>query len=119
MTMISKRTLWGAIIVSMIIGVVVGIGIDKYLFQNSGSHFGKTRFVNYLTNELNLTLTQRHQLDSVLDYVHPKFQAIRSKFNTDMQMQVDSTQNMINRILTSEQQDKFRLLIAKMEKNHK
>ena len=115
--MFTKQTLWLAIIFSMIVGGVVGFEIDRYAFQGSDSHFGKMRFVNYCTKELNLTAEQQRQLDSVIDYVHPKFQAIRKKFNEDMQSQADSGQKMINKILTPEQQGKFQVLMAKMESN--
>jgi hypothetical protein len=101
----------------MIIGGVAGFEIDRHGFQNNDSHFGKTRFVNYVTKELGLTANQQRQLDSVIDYAHPRFQTIRKKFNTDMQTEMDSTQNMINNILTSEQQSKFRVLFAKIESN--
>ncbi|MFZ1082236.1 MAG: hypothetical protein WAO19_09955 [Candidatus Kryptoniota bacterium] len=115
--MFTKLTLWLAIIVSMIIGGAAGFEIDRQL-QNSDTHHGHAQYVSYLTHELDLTTNQQKQLDSILNYVHPKFQAIRKEFNVDMQTEMDSTQNMINNILTSaEQQSKFRVLIAKIESN--
>lgn len=105
--MITRRTLWLSIIASMIIGGVAGFAIDKYRTQNGDSHFGKSRFISYMTKELNLTQKQQEQLDSIISYVHPKFQAIRKKFNADLQGQMDSTRKMITGILTDEQQRKL------------
>ena len=115
--MVTKQTLWLAIVVSMIVGGVVGFEIDMYEFQNSDSHIGKTQFEKYCTKELKLTAEQQRQLDSVIDSIHPKFQAIRKKFNADMESQADSGREMIDKILTPEQQDKFRVLMAKMKSN--
>jgi uncharacterized membrane protein YraQ (UPF0718 family) len=115
--MITKRTLWLSIIVSMIIGGTAGLAIDRYWMQNSDSHFGKNRFVNYMTKELNLTQRQQAQLDSIIDYVHPKFQTIRKKFNADLQEQTDSTRKMINGILTGEQQQKLQMVYSQTKTN--
>ncbi len=115
--MFTKQTLWIAIIVSMVIGGFVGVAIDRYGFQNNDSHFGKTRFVNYVSKRLDLTSSQRRQLDSLINYVHPKFQAIRKKFNADLQDQMDSTKKMITEILTTEQQHEFQVVLNQMKKN--
>ncbi len=115
--MFTKRTLWLSIIVSMIIGGAVGFEIDRYASQNSDSRYGKTRFLNYVTKELGLTTYQRGQLDSIIVRAHPKFQAIRKRFNADMQAEMDSTQDIINSILTPDQQSKLRVLFSKIESN--
>ncbi|HUI30881.1 MAG TPA: hypothetical protein VLX91_11735 [Candidatus Acidoferrales bacterium] len=115
--MVTKRILWVSIIVSMIVGGVAGFAIDKYGMRNDDSHFGKRRYINYLTKELSLTQTQQKQLDSIISYAHPKFQAIRKKFNADLQSQMDSTRKMINTILSSEQQNKFQLVLGQMKSN--
>jgi Spy/CpxP family protein refolding chaperone len=115
--MFTKRTLWLSIIVSMIIGGVAGFEIERYRMQSDDSHFGKTRFINYMTKELSLTQTQRQQLDSIITYSHPKFHAIREKFNADIQGQMDSTRKMITNILTGEQQQKFQILLKQMRSN--
>jgi len=101
----------------MIVGGVAGFAIDKYQLQHDDSHFGRTRFVNYLTKELGLSVAQQGQLDSIITYVHPRFQAIRRKFNTDMQSQVDTTHKMISSILTIEQQSKLKELDKQMKSN--
>ena len=115
--MFTKQTLWLSIIVSMIVGGAVGFEIDRHALQDGDSHVGKARFENYCTKQLNLNVEQQKQLDSVINLIHPKFQAIRKKFNEDMQSQADSGQRMISKILTPEQQDKFRVLMAKIESN--
>lgn len=115
--MFTKRTLWIAIIISMIIGGVAGFAIDRDGMQNGDSHLGKTRFVNYMTKQLNLTQMQQGQLDSIINYVHPKFQAIRKKFNADLQSQMDSTKTMITNILTNEQRQKFQVVLNQMKSN--
>ena len=112
--MITKRTLWLSIIVSMVIGGLAGYAIDRYRLQGSDSHFGKTRFINYMTKELDLTQSQQGQLDSIINYVHPKFQAIRKKFSEDLQGQMDSTRKMITDILTDKQQQKFQIVLSQM-----
>jgi len=115
--MFTKRTLWISIIASMIIGGVAGFVIERYRIQSGDSHFGKTRFISYMTKELDLTQTQRRQLDSIIDYVHPKFHAIREKFNADLQSQMDSTKMMITNILTNEQQQKLQFVYSQMKSN--
>ncbi len=113
--MVGKRILWLSIVVSMIIGGVAGFGIDRYRMQSHDSHLGKTRFINYLTKELGLSQTQQQQVDSIITYVHPKFQSIRKRFNTDLQSQMDSTRKMIGNILTDEQQQKFQIVLNQMK----
>ena len=95
----------------MIIGGVAGFEIDRHGIPNSDSHMGKTRFISYLTNEFDLTQVQRKQLDSIINYAHPKFQTIRRKFNTDLQEQMDSTRKMIKNILNDQQQQKFQCCV--------
>lgn len=105
--MITKRTLWAAIIVSMIVGGIAGFAISSFETQHVSSHFGKNRFINYLTEELSLTNTQQKQLDSIVTYAHPKFQKIRKDFRSRLEGQIDSTQDMIKSILTPGQRRKF------------
>lgn len=113
--MITKRTLWVSIIVSMVIGIVAGFAIERYRMQSGETHFGKTRYVSYMTKQLELTQVQQRQLDSIITYVHPKFQAIRKNFNADLQGQLDSTRKMIANILTNEQKQKFQLVLSQMK----
>ncbi len=113
--MITKKTLLMAVILSMVVGGVAGFAIDRIYFEPSEAHFGKTRFINFMTHELGLSTTQRRQLDSIITFVHPKFQAIRKNFNTAMKNQGDSTQGMIRTILTAEQQAKLDALNKKMQ----
>jgi len=115
--MITRRTLWLSIIVSMVIGGFAGFGIDRYKMQSNDSHFGKTRFINYMTKELNLTESQKGELDSIISFAHPKFQAIRKKFNADLQDQMDSTRQMISNILNGEQQKKFQIVLSQMKRD--
>ncbi|MCL5034881.1 MAG: hypothetical protein M1395_07235 [Bacteroidetes bacterium] len=111
--MITKKILWAAIIISMIIGGIAGFAIDRFESQPSSSHFGKTKFINYMTNELDLTVVQQKQLDSIVTYVHPKFQAIRKNFRSELENQIDSTQDMIKSILTPVQRSKIDALYSK------
>ncbi|MCL5268599.1 MAG: hypothetical protein M1469_10925 [Bacteroidetes bacterium] len=111
--MITKKTLWAAIIISMIIGGIAGFAIDRFDSQPGSSHFGKTKFINYMTKELGLTGTQQKQLDSIVTYVHPKFQAIRKDFRSKLENQIDSTQDMIKSILTPVQRKKVEALYNK------
>ncbi len=112
--MISKRTLWLSIIVSMIVGIFAGYGIDRYYFVDRDSHFGKQRFITYMTERLRLSTYQQKQLDSIVTCVHPKFQSMRKAFKTQITQEIDSTQTMIKSILNSSQKRKYQLLIEKM-----
>lgn len=112
--MITKRTLLMAIIASLIVGGLAGFGIDRIAFQNGESHFGKTRFINYMTQQLGLSSSQQRQLDSIITFVHPEFQSIRRNFKTAMKSQIDSTNKMIKSILTPQQQIKLDSLNKKM-----
>ncbi len=113
--MVTKRTLLIAVIVSLVVGGVAGFTIYRLYFAPSESHFGKTRFINFMTQELGLSTTQKRQLDSIITFVHPKFQAIRKNFNSSMKNQSDSTQVMIRTILTAEQRVKLDALNKKMQ----
>ncbi len=115
--MITKRTLWISIIVSMVVGLVAGFAIERYRIETGEMHFGKTRYINYMTRQLELTQVQQRQLDSIITYIHPKFQAIRKNFNADLQGQVDSTRKMIAYILTNEQKQKFQLMLSQTKAN--
>ncbi len=115
--MFTRRTLWLSIILSMIVGGIAGLMIDRYRMQTENSHFGKTRFISYMTKELDLTQKQQQQLDSIINCVHPKFHEIRTKFNTDIQTQTDSTRRMISAILTHEQQEKLERVYSQMKTN--
>ncbi len=101
----------------MIAGAFAGYEIDRYYFVDRDSHFGKTRFISYMTNELGLTRTQQAQLDSIVAHAHPKFQAIRKEFSTQLREEADSTQRMIKSILNPEQQVKFVPLIKQMRRD--
>lgn len=113
--MITKKTLLMAVIVSLIVGGIAGFAVDRLEFQPGDSHFGKTRFVNFMTQQLGLSVDQQIQLDSIITSVHPKFQAIRKNFKSEMKSQVDSTQDMIKSILTPQQRTKLDALNKKMQ----
>lgn len=115
--MFTRKTLWLSIIVSMIVGGIAGVLIERYWTQRADSHFGKTRFVSYMTKELDLTQQQQQQLDSIINFVHPRFHAIRTKFNADIKIQTDSTRKMISSILTHEQQEKLERVYSQMKSN--
>jgi len=112
---ITKRTLLVSVVVSLIVGGIAGAIIDRIELQPGGSHFGKTKFVNFMTHELGLSATQSRELDSIITYVHPKFHAIRKNFNIELRNQIDSTQAMIRSILTPQQQAKLDALNKKMQ----
>ncbi len=116
--MVTKRTLLMTVIVSLVIGGVAGFAIDHFYFQPTDAHFGKARFVSFMTQQLGLSQTQQKQLDSIITFVHPKFQAIRRNFKTSMQSQVDSTQKMIRSILTPGQQVKLDSLDRRMQREN-
>jgi hypothetical protein len=101
----------------MIIGGIAGFAIERYRTQSGDSHPGKTKFISYMTKELSLSQMQQRQLDSIVTFVHPKFQAIRKQFNADLQSQMDSTRKMISGILTNEQQQKFQDVLSQMRSN--
>ena len=113
--MITKKTLLMAVIASLIVGGIAGFAIDRLELQPSDSHFGKTRFVNFMTEQLGLSGNQQSQLDSIITYVHPKFQAIRKNFKSELKSQIDSTQGMIKSILTPQQQTKLDALNRRMQ----
>jgi hypothetical protein len=101
----------------MVIGIVAGFAVERYRMRSGETHFGKTRYVNYMTKQLELTQVQQRQLDSIITYVHPKFQAIRKDFNADLQAQLDSTRRMIANILTNEQRQRFQLMLSQTKAN--
>lgn len=113
--MITKKTLLMAVIVSLIVGGIAGFAIDRLELQTGESHFGKTRFVNFMTEQLGLSVYQQRQLDSIITFVHPKFQTIRKNFKSELKSQIDSTQDMIKSILTPQQQTKLDALNRKMQ----
>ncbi len=94
----------------MIAGGIAGYFIESTNFHRDNSHFQKSRYINYMTKELQLSTTQRQEFDSIVTEVHPKFQIIRDKFNSEMHMQADSTRKMIYRILSPEQQARLQAL---------
>ncbi len=112
--MITKRTLLISIVISLVIGGVGGFAIDRLVVQPNESRFGKSRFVGFMTQQLGLSARQQHQLDSIITFVHPKFQAIRRTFGAAMKSQADSTQAMIRSILSPQQQKKLDALDRKM-----
>lgn len=104
-----------AIIISLIVGGIAGFAIDRLELQPNAGHFGKARFISFMTQQLNLSKEQQRQLDSIITYVHPKFQAIRQSFKTEMKTQIDSTQHMIKSILSPQQQTELDSLNKKMQ----
>lgn len=107
-----------AIIVSLIAGGFAGFAVDRLEFLPGEGHFGKARFISFMTEQLGLTARQQRQLDSIITSVHPRFQAIRASFNTEMKSQIDSTQHMIKSILTPQQQIKLDSLNKRMQSNN-
>lgn len=112
--MITKRTLLISIVISLVIGGVAGFAIDRLVLEPNSSHFGKARFVSFMTQQLGLSKPQQRQLDSIITFVHPRFQSIRKTFSTAMKSEADSTQAMIRSILTPRQQGKLDALDKKM-----
>ena len=107
-----------SIILSLVIGGIAGFALDRLKLEHSDARFGKARFISFMTQQLGLSTNQQKQLDSIITYVHPKFQAIRKNFKTSIKSQVDSTQHMIKSILTPQQQVKLDSLNSRMQRGN-
>lgn len=107
-----------AVIISLIVGGIAGFAIDRLELQPNGGHFGKARFISFMTQQLALTRNQQRQLDSIITYVHPKFQEIRQSFKTEMKSQIDSTQDMIKSILSLKQRTELDSLNRRMQRQN-
>jgi len=114
---VTKRTLWIAVFVSVIIGAGAGYYVGIVINRSENGTHGKKAIVGYLTEKLQLSDMQQRQLDSILTLMHPVFEKARAGFRAEIQHDIDSTNNLILGILNGQQKDKFIDLIKEMKKD--
>ena len=79
----------------------------------------QARRVEQLTGEVNLTDSQKRQLDAILTKVRAEITAIREQTDSQVDQERQRGRNQIRAILTPEQKPKFEDLITRIDEERK
>jgi Spy/CpxP family protein refolding chaperone len=83
----------------------------------------RARRLDQMTHELNLTDSQRQQIDTLLLQIHGEFQSIREKnaaqLETEMDQERHKSREQIRAVLTPEQMPKFEEFLKKLDEERK
>ncbi len=117
--MTSKLKPWLFITLIFVAGIMTGaaltIALSTHFFKPPGAQQMKSRWMMYLTRQLNLTADQQAKVDPILTDSENQMQAAR-KDNADRVSQIIQKANaQIAAILTPEQQDALEKMSKDME----
>jgi hypothetical protein len=115
----SKRAAVLSLSIVLILGILIGIVLDRYLLMDIfrppfvGRHHAD--FVGHVTKELQLNEQQQAQLKVLLEEVKKSHEELREKIGPSSKKVREEFHDKFKKILTEEQQTKF----AKMIENEK
>lgn len=113
---------WNQVLISLLIGVALGIGFGKWQDQNQcGIPWKKGKnmqqfMVEKLSRELQLNPEQKTQVAAIFAANKPKMKELHQEMRPKFEAIRNSVREQISVLLTPEQQVKFVALQEKMEK---
>lgn len=108
---------------ALVAGVVLGVAGDRaYLLHTGqwGPHRGMppmARLVDHLDRQLHLTPQQKAAVTQIIERHHQRMQALSASIRPQMRQELDATNAEIEKVLTPEQQQKFRSLGTRMRRH--
>jgi len=101
-----------------LLGIVIG-GASIYYYGWYTGHwhrgFDRTRVVNHLKSELNLSDTQVQQLTVIMDEGSKNYQALQRQVAPQFDAVRQETRDKVRQILTPEQRVKFEELVRRID----
>ncbi len=102
------------LIVAFIAGIAVGFTVDRFMTRDGDGHRGSGSGLDRMSKELNLTATQRAQVDSIMtrrrNQMRELFKPLRPQIDSIQRIGKalsDSTHEQLKRVLTPEQGKKL------------
>jgi Spy/CpxP family protein refolding chaperone len=99
---------------ALIAGIAIGITVDRYMMRDRHDHRGPRSGLDRMSKELNLTPTQRAQVDSIMtrrrNQMREIFKPLRPQIDSLQKIGKtisDSTHEQLKRVLTPEQGKKL------------
>jgi Spy/CpxP family protein refolding chaperone len=125
-----KAALWVATV--FFLGVALG-GVFGYFYASRVAAASKppalseperrARRLDQLTHELNLSDSQRQQMDSLLLQIHNEYKSLREKNAVQLETEMDAARqkgrDQIRAVLTPEQKPKFEEFLRKLDEERK
>lgn len=109
-------------ILTFLLGAIVG-GASIFVFGWYGGRwhrgFDKQRIVRHLTRELDLTDSQVHQLNQIMDESMRKHAELRKQVDPQFTALREESNNRIRQILTPGQLTKFNEMVRRFEERMK
>jgi len=125
--MSSKRMALFSLIAVFIFGLVVGIAVDRFVFQQRPDHRKKNKDIEqhifeHFTKELNLNSEQQDQLKKILDETKARHREIEKTERQEFRKLREDFDRKLIEILNKNQVEKFRELQREWKekrRNHK
>lgn len=111
------------IVAALIAGIVVGVAGDRaYLLytRRMAPHpprFMSDRLVDHLDHQLQFTPQQRDAVKQIVERHRQRIEAISNGIRPQMRQELDATNAEIEKVLTPDQQKKFRELSSRMHRH--
>ena len=115
---------WHQILISLILGILVGINVGEWrAHENFGPHWKKggvkKHMVERFSKDLNLNSEQKKQVESIFEKQHPKMMALHDEMRPKFESLRKETQNEIKTLLTPDQQMKMDKITAETDEKMK
>ena len=119
----SPRAVAALLIVgALIAGVVLGIAGDRaWLWHNHQIMIRGPRLdrlVDHLDRQLHFTPQQRDAVKQIIARHRTRMEAVSASVRPQMRAEIESTNAEIEKVLTPEQQQKFRVMSSRMRRLH-
>ncbi len=121
--MTSQKKAILTILLSFLVGGVVGILLDQTLLRGSYRIFSSPsryeRFKSRLLEELDLNLSQRTELEKLIERRQQAFNDFRKDIQNQYLKMRETTRDSIRGVLSSTQLVKFEALVKEFDSDHK
>jgi hypothetical protein len=107
---------------TFLLGVIVGGACTYYYAWHTGRWhrpFVRQNLVHRLKSELNLSDTQVHQVEQILDGSMSKFRSAQQQCDTQLNAVRQETRAAIRQILTPQQNQQFDELVRRWDERHR
>jgi len=118
----TRTTAVVVVIAAFIAGLFVGVAGDRfYLFRHGRlfpSHrvgdFAASRIVDRLDHDLHLTPQQKTQIQQIIDRHRTRIDSLMTGVRPQVRQELDTANGEIEKLLTPEQQEKFKKMRMRM-----
>ena len=121
----SPRAVAALLIVgALLAGIVLGVAGDRAYLLHTRQWFPRhgppmSRLVDHLDDELHFTPQQKEAVTQIVERHRQRIAAINAGVRPQMRAEIDATNAEIEKVLTPEQQQKFRAISSRMRRHHR